>query len=159
MMVMAVIVEPSVSREKLDALLAEGSEHSSLDYKEALDLGKGSARDIVELAKDVAAMQAEPDGGYIVVGADDHGNPVPGLVPDLARHFDDATLRAKLGKYLTEPEIRVRQHEVNGMTVVLIYIAPHPNGWAIFHQPGDYEHNGKTKTVFRDRLRQRAQKP
>lgn len=149
MMVMAVIVEPSVSREKLDALLAEGSEHSSLDYKEVLDLGKGSARGIVELAKDVAAMQAEPDGGYIVVGADDHGNPVPGLTPDLACHFDDATLRAKLGKYLTEPEIRVGQHEVNGMTVVLIYVAPHPNGWAIFHQPGDYEHNGKTKTVFR----------
>lgn len=148
---MAVVVEPVVHQEKLLALLAEQSEQSVLDYKRVLNLGKGDARDVVELAKDVAAMQAEPHGGYIVVGADDHGQPVPDLTPDLAKHFDDATLRQKLAKYLTEPTIRSARHEVNGHTVVLIHVEESVVGWSVFHAPGEYEDpkTGKKETVFR----------
>ncbi|WP_191246282.1 hypothetical protein [Amycolatopsis deserti] len=65
---MAVVVEPVVTREKLLALLAEQHEQSALDYKTSLNLGKGHARDVVELAKDCAAMRAEPLGGYILIG-------------------------------------------------------------------------------------------
>jgi predicted HTH transcriptional regulator len=146
---MAVVVEPIVTSEKLRALLAEQCEHSSLDYKRPLNLAKGNAEGIVELAKDVAAMQSEPMGGYLIIGADDHGRPVAGLTPELAAHFDDATLRQKLGKYLTEPEIRVGEHEVDGNRFVLIYIAPSSAGWCIFRAPGEYEENGKKKYVFR----------
>jgi predicted HTH transcriptional regulator len=139
---MAVVVEPIVSREKLLALLDEQSESSTLDYKRTLNLGKGNAEAVVELAKDVAAMQSESAGGYIVIGADDHGVPVADLTADLAKHFDDATLRQKLGIYLTEPEVRSAQHEVDGQTLVLIYVAPSEHGWCIFKQPGEYERAG-----------------
>ena len=144
---MAVVVEPIVTLEKLRALLDEHSEYSTLDYKSFLKLGKGNARDVVELAKDVAAMQAEPHGGYIVIGADDHGQPAPGLTPELAKHFDDATLRQKLGMYLTEPNTRSTQHEIDGHLFVLIYVAPNDIGWCIFNSPGEYEEeeNGKKK--------------
>lgn len=146
---MAVIVEPIVTQEKLLAVLAEQSEQSALDYKRVLDLGKGSARDTVELAKDVAAMQAEPEGGYIVIGADDHGVPVSDLTAELAKHFDDATLRKKLAKYLTEPDVRTAQHTVDDKLLVLIYVAPSSHGWCILHAPGEYENQGKKHTVFR----------
>jgi hypothetical protein len=68
---MAVVVEPILTEEKLRSLLAEAHEQPCLDYKRSLDLTV--RRDVVELAKDVAAMQSEAAGGYIVVGADDHG--------------------------------------------------------------------------------------
>lgn len=49
-------------------------------------------------------MRAEPLGGYIVVGADDNGKPTDGLLEDVkAKHFDEATLRGKVQKFLTEP--------------------------------------------------------
>lgn len=56
----AVVVEPIVTEEKLRSLLAEQRELTCLDYKTRLDLGKGNARDTVELAKDVAALQGRP---------------------------------------------------------------------------------------------------
>ncbi len=65
------VVEPNVSREKLGQLLDEQHESESLDYEATCDLRE--RRDVVELAKDVGAMQV--DGGFIVVGADDRGNP------------------------------------------------------------------------------------
>src|SRR5579884_1874979 len=150
---MAVIVEPVVTREKAAALLAEQSEHSCLDYKHPLD--PATTRDLVELAKDVAAMQAEPDGGYLLIGADDHGNPVAGLTDSCARHFDDATLRRKLGKYLSEPEIRTARHEFKGILTVLIYVQPSPYGFCIIHAPGEYEEplgdaeKPRKRTIFR----------
>jgi hypothetical protein len=57
------------SEEKLRLLLVEGHESEQLDYKAACDLSQ--VRDKVELAKDLGAMQAL--GGYMVIGADDHG--------------------------------------------------------------------------------------
>lgn len=123
---MAAVVEPIVTEEKLLALLGEQSEQSVLDYKAPLDLSK--REEVVEFAKGVAAMRSNPDGGYIVIGADDRGTVVPGLTSDLARHFDEATLRPKLEKYLTAPEIHTACHQVDGHNVVLVYIAPAPNG-------------------------------
>src|SRR5207244_1139014 len=89
-------IEPSVSFEKLGHLLAEGHESELLDFKGASDLSE--TRDTVEFAKDIGAMQVL--GGYIVVGADDHGNPTGGLTTEQAQFFDESRLRAKLRKYL-----------------------------------------------------------
>jgi hypothetical protein len=145
---MAVIVEPILTLEKLHELLAEGHEQQALDFKKTLDLN--DRRDVVELSKDVAAMQAEELGGYIVIGADDHGNVVPDLTPQLAKLFDEATLRGKLKRYIAEPfDVRTAQHDVKGSTVVLLYVAPNLEGWCIFTANGEYENSGKRTTVFR----------
>src|SRR5690348_15679102 len=118
---MAVVVEPVLTEEKLRSLLAEGHEQSSLDYKSGLDLGQ--RRDTVELVKDVAAMQAEPAGGYIVVGADDQGAVVPNLVAAHASLFDEARLRGKLQRYIAEPfDVRSALHQIDGQNVVLVYV-------------------------------------
>lgn len=147
---MAVVVEPIVTAEKLAALLAEQCEQSELDYKSTLNLAKGQAKDLIEFAKDVAAMQSNPDGGYIVVGADDKGQ-VIGLSAELAKHFDEATLRPKLEKYLTAPKIHCQVHDHDGKAVALVYIAPNPYGWCVIHTNGEYNEpgSGKPKIIFR----------
>lgn len=116
----SMLVEPVVNRTKLDELLAEQHESESLDYKRRLDLNE--TRDRVELAKDVGAMQSV--GGYIVVGADDRGVPVADLAPAEQGLFDDATIRDKLRKYLSQPiDIRCGRHEIDGKHLALIYVA------------------------------------
>lgn len=148
---MSVVVEPVLTQEKLLALLAEGHEQPTLDYKRTLDLNE--RRDWIEITKDLAAMQAESAGGYIVVGADDHGVVVPELTDELSRLFDEATLRAKVKSYIAEPfDIRTAVHRIQNHNVALIYTAAHQEGWAIFTADGAYEHprgSGKTATVFR----------
>lgn len=67
----AVVVEPVVTVEKLRTLLAVGCEVSSLDFKQPVGLDDHS--EVVEFAKDIAAMRS--CGGYLVIGADDQGNP------------------------------------------------------------------------------------
>jgi hypothetical protein len=57
-----VVVDGVVSDEKLSELLALQTEYPELDFKGKIDLS--ITRDVVELAKDVGAMQVH--GGYIV---------------------------------------------------------------------------------------------
>jgi len=147
---MAVVVEPILTEEKLRSLLAEKHEQSYLDYKRSHNLAL--RRDNVELAKDVAAMQSESAGRYLVVGADDLGAPVPDLTPQLAKHFDEATLRPKLAGYLAEPfTIRCALHDIDGSAIALVYVGPSEHGWCIFQAAGEYEDAaGKKKIVFRE---------
>ncbi|MGK8525040.1 hypothetical protein ACRS6B_27455 [Nocardia asteroides] len=49
----AIVVEPVVSEEKVQALLALGAELTNLDYKSKVDLNDHPS--LVEFAKDVAA--------------------------------------------------------------------------------------------------------
>src|SRR6266702_2332309 len=145
---MAVVVEPVLSDEKLRSLLDEGHEQPSLDYKRTLNLAE--RQDIVEFAKDVAAMQSQELGGYIVIGADDHGAVVPDVTPDFAKLLDEATVRGKLMKYLAEPlDIHCAEHAVSGHTVILIYVGPHQHGWAVFKCEGTYQDGKRQATVFR----------
>lgn len=147
---MAVVVEPVLTEEKLRLLLAEGHEQSSLDYKRKLNLD--DKRDVVELAKDVAAMQSEPLGGYVVVGADDNGHVVAEMTEQLASLFDETKVRAKLKKYLAEPfEIRVARHVINNSIVILIYAGPAEHGWCVFAVNGEYSAPGQRAptVVFR----------
>lgn len=139
-----VVVEPVVTQEKLQELLMEASEQSALDYKEALDLSE--RRDLVEIAKDVAAMQAEPSGGYLVIGADDHGNPTGRLYEGQIRGFDEATLRPKLQKYIPTLTIHTAAHCLSGKWLVLIYVAPSVDGCCVFRVEGAYQ-DGKNKVI------------
>jgi hypothetical protein len=131
-------VEPVVSEEKLRVLLAEQHESTSLDYKREADLS--IKRTAVELAKDVAAMQVE--GGFIVVGADDHGHPTGLVTPADASLFDEARLRSKLRRWLPEPfGILTASHVIDGNLMVLIYVEPNPAGWVVMADDGRYDNN------------------
>jgi hypothetical protein len=147
---LAVIVEPVLTEEKLRELLAAGHEESGLDYKSALNLA--DRHDIVELAKDLGAMQAEELGGFVVIGVDNFGKLLPASMPSTQLVlFDESKLRAKMKNYLPEPfDLRTATHVVNGNSIVLIYIGPSALGWCVFATDGVYRNSkGKDEIVFR----------
>lgn len=134
---MAFVVQRFVGEEKLGELLREQAESPSLDYKRVLDLR--DKKDLCELAKDLGAMQIL--GGYIVIGADDHGTVTGDLTDDLVPFFDESRLRAKVTKYLPDNiDLLVATHvDDDGKNVVLIYVGVNPDGFAIFKIDGAYE--------------------
>ena len=138
------VVEPTAGDEKLRQLLAEGHESPSLDYKSTVDLSVH--HDVVELVKDLAAMRAEALGGYIVVGAADDGTPTDGLSDDRkAALFDEATLRGKVGKYLSEPlQLLAGLHVVDGHRYACVYVGPTERGFEVLRLEGTHD----KKTVF-----------
>ena len=142
-----VIVEPIVSEERLRQLLDEQAESGPLDYKSRCDLREKA--NLVELAKDIGAFQI--DGGYVVVGADNQGRPSHEVTWDHSALFDEATLRAKLRKWLPEPlELLAGAHEINGDLFVLIYVGPSLDGFAVFQADGQsVKTAGKEVTAFR----------
>ena len=75
----------SVDLDRLRALLAQAAESDDLDYKATWDPREKS--DLIELCKDIAAMESMPTGGYILVGADDHGSPSGMFAGDPASNF------------------------------------------------------------------------
>jgi hypothetical protein len=138
-----------VTRDKLVELLAVQTELPELDYKRECNLS--TAGGLVALTKDIGAMSIL--GGYLVVGADDHGNAV-GLPGGQASLFDQATLSAKIAKYLSSGvDVRSGVHELDDGTgpraVALVWVGPHPDGWCVFTRNGDYTEAGKTKIAFR----------
>ena len=138
------VVEPTASEEKLRQLLAEGHESSALDYKATLDLAQH--HDVVELAKDLAALRGEPLGGYVVVGAADDGSETDGLSDDRkASLFDEAALRGKVQKFLTEPlQLLSGVHIVDGHRYACVYVGPVRRGFEVFRVEGAHD-----KTIFR----------
>jgi hypothetical protein len=140
------VIEPNVTKDKLLQLLDEGAESEMLDFKETCDLS--SKKDEVEVAKDVGAMQVE--GGFIVIGADSQGRPTGRFTEAQAKLFDEATLRAKLAKWIPEPfQLKVAVHRHDGNLFALVYVGPNPKGCCIFQADGQYMKNGKEVTVFR----------
>ena len=141
-----VVVEALVSEEKLRQLLDEQAESAALDFKSECDLSQKPA--LVELAKDVGALQMR--GGFIVFGADDRGRPTGGLTKGTVPLFDEARLRSKLRKWIPDPlELLSARHEVDGTSLVLMYVGASPLGFAVFQADGKYLLNGKEVTVFR----------
>jgi len=135
-----------VDEPALVRLLAEQAEASWLDFKGDADLGDQQA--LVEIVKDIGAMSM--DGGYLVIGADDKGRPAgsPLTRPEL---FDEARLSAKVKKYLSGVVLRTATHSQADQDYVVVHVAPHPDGFAIFTQDGQYTHRstGKQNTAFR----------
>jgi hypothetical protein len=146
-----IVLDGRVTDEKLAELLDLQTEHPMLDFKEIIDLTTTSG--VVELAKDVGAFQVA--GGYLIGGVDGHGIPtgqMDGCDPQL---FDSANLVPKLAQFLPEPlTIHSRVTEWKGHTVVILYIAPHPDGYAVFKSVGQYPRPGgkpgEMKVVFRE---------
>jgi hypothetical protein len=138
------VVEPTAGYEKLSQLLTEGHESASLDYKSTLDLSLH--HDVIELVKDLAALRAEDLGGYIVVGAADDGSPTDGLSDDRkAALFDEAALRGKVNKYLSEPlQLLSGVHVLDGHRFACVYVGPSARGFEVLRVEGTNE----KKTVF-----------
>jgi len=136
----------SVSEQTLIELLKEGSEATWLDYKDTLDLTQ--KRDLVELAKDIGAMQV--DGGYIVVGADNAGQPSKRFTLNHTRRFDEASLRQQLEKWIPGNfDLRTAIHEVEGQVYALIFTGPRRERHCVFKETGRYEgRDGKPVEVF-----------
>jgi len=141
-----VVLDGRVTDEKLAELLALQGEHPTLDFKQLVDPNETGS--LVEFAKDVGAFQVA--GGYIIAGVDGHGVPNGSMDGCDRRLFDEANLTPKLLRYLPEGlTIHPRVTTWQGHTVVSVFIAPHPDGYAVFKIDGQYERNGDTKTVFR----------
>jgi hypothetical protein len=72
---MAVVVKPVLLPEKPRSFLAERCEQTDLDFKTECDLS--TRYNVVSLVKDIAAMQSNDHGAYIVIGAADDGTRSP----------------------------------------------------------------------------------
>jgi hypothetical protein len=136
-------VARGVAIEVARSLLADANESSNLDYKHSVDLD--DQRACVELAKDVAAFSAQ--GGYLLIGADDHGQPTGAVTERHFQLFDDATVRGKLGRYLpSSVDFEVGRHQLDGVRIVLIRVNPHSDGFVAMENDG--VHGSPPKTVF-----------
>jgi len=134
-----VVLDGSVTAERLGGLLDLGRESPDLDYKGACDLAK--TQDLVELVKDVAAMMMA--GGYLVIGADNRGKPTGALSSKDTGKFDEARLRSKLEKYIEGTiTVSTQSHEIDGSLVVIIFVPPSPGGYAMCRCTGQYTDPG-----------------
>jgi Schlafen, AlbA_2 len=146
-----IVLDGRVTDEKLAELLDLQTEHPQLDFKKVIDLTTTAG--VVELAKDVGAFQVA--GGYIVIGVDGHGVPTGDMDGCDPQHFDSANLVPKLSQFLPEPlTIHSRVVEWKSHTVVILFIAPHPEGYAVFKAVGQYPkpggRSGEMKVIFRE---------
>lgn len=140
-------LHPALTEELVRQLLDEG-EHSGLDYKTSLDVS--DTAELVAVTKDIGAMKALGDGGFLIIGANDDGTLSGQVTEAHASLLDEARLRGKLAKYLPEPvQIATRTVEIDGERVVVIHVAPHPSGFAVFKADGNYMRNEKPATEFR----------
>lgn len=134
----------SVDLDRLRGLLARGAESDDLDYKTTWDPRLKS--DLIELCKDIAAMESLPDGGYIVIGADDHGAPSGMFSPEAARDFDEQKIRSRVVAVLGEPlDLSAALHRIESQAFLLIGVGANRDGMRIMSKDGEYEN----KTVWR----------
>lgn len=120
-----------VGEEKLAELLALGAEHSSLDFKRELNLHEPVKK--LDFIKDCAAMMNQPQGGYLVIGANDDGTPAPGSMAPTKEMFDSAALTEIVRGYVDAPiDIRAQVHTLHlagaPARMAVIYIAPPADG-------------------------------
>ncbi|AKV85464.1 hypothetical protein AKG07_03210 [Microbacterium sp. CGR1] len=134
----------SVDLDRVRGLLARGAESDDLDFKAEWDPSQKS--DLIELCKDIAAMESLPDGGYIVVGADDHGAPSGLFAPRAVRDFDEQKIRSKVAAVLGEPiDFSAALHRIESNDFFLIGVGPNRDGMRIMPKDGEYAN----KTIWR----------
>jgi hypothetical protein len=135
----------AVDLDVLRSLLARGAESDDLDYKSAFDLSAKSS--VMEIVKDVAAMESLVSGGYIVIGADDAGGPSGTFDARDASSFDEQRVRSKIVSYLGEPlDFSSALHSVDGQPYLLIGVGPNRDGMRIMSKIGQYD----DKTVWQE---------
>ncbi len=142
----AEMFEPlALTASNVESLLSSGPERSSLDFKSTCDLSNRKA--LVEIVKDIAAFAVY--GGYLLIGADEHGVPTGELTEQQAKQFDEATLRPKVEQYVKGLTFHTQTFRFDGKWIAVVCVLPHPDGWAVMEREGAYsDANGRTKTVF-----------
>ncbi|TQJ32623.1 putative DNA-binding protein [Microbacterium sp. SLBN-146] len=134
----------SVDLDRLRALLARGAESDDLDFKVTWDPQRKA--ELIELCKDIAAMESLSAGGYIVVGADDQGAPSGKFTPEPARDFDEQRVRSKIASVLGEPiNLSAALHNIESNDFLLIGVGPNVDGIRIMSKDGEHE----SRTVWR----------
>jgi hypothetical protein len=94
-------------------------------------------------------MQSIPTGGYVLVGVDDAGVPSSRLGQLDVKQFDPANLHRIAEGYLPTVQVRSATHNIDGVTVAIIWIGPpEPPGAAIIVRDGQYQDRAKSKHVF-----------
>ena len=137
------MIENILSNERMEELLDAGIEHESLDYKEKFDPRK--THDIVELAKDIAAM-ANTKGGYLVIGVNKNFERV-GIEHELK--LDEAEIRNKIYKYFSGVEFYCKEYRDHENRRYFIIYVP-PQEYALPAIEGKYsDKKGREKIVFR----------
>lgn len=122
--------------ETLRHLLAMQAESDTLDFKRGIHLDR--RRDLVLLAKDIAAMSAT--GGHLVIGADERGVPTGALAERELDLLDEARLAAKLARFLPPlTAFRTAWHRIGGHAVAVIAVVPHPRGLCVMAADGEHE--------------------
>jgi hypothetical protein len=141
-----------ITDEKLLELLAVGGEHPALDFKRELNLGDSAKK--LDFIKDCAAMMNLPQGGYLVVGAEDNGTPAQNVGAPSKEMFDSARLTQTVKGYVDGAvDIRAQVHSVeieNALaSFALIYVAPPSDGIpAIMSKNGVIPGDQGNKPVF-----------
>ena len=137
------MIENTLPNERIEELLNAGIEHDSLDYKETFD--PREAHDIVELAKDIAAM-ANTKGGYLVIGVDKNFRRV-GIKHELI--LDEAEIRSKIYKYFPGVDFYCKEYkDGESRRYFIIYVPPQEYVFPAIE--GKYsDKKGREKIVFR----------
>lgn len=146
-----IIVDGRTDVEKLEELLATGTECTELEFKEILELGKNK-RDELSLVLDIVSMANHYPGGYIIVGASDDGAPSERTECTDWEQFDGARLTDKVRRYVDAPlTVISSRHVIEGHTYCLICVQSHAEGLPVpFSKLGQYQDgDSKACIVFR----------
>ncbi len=137
------MIEDILSNERIEELIGAGIEHESLDYKERFD--PRETHDIVELAKDIAAM-ANTKGGYLVIGVNRKFERI-GIEHELK--LDEADIRTKMHKYFPGIEFYCKEYRDNQNRRYFIIYVP-PQGCVLPAIEGKYsDKKGRERIAFR----------
>jgi len=135
----------TVDADLLRSLLARAAESDDLDYKSTWDPGERS--DLVELCKDIAAMESLSNGGYVVVGCDDRGNPSGTFSVTDSSKFDEQRIRSRVVSVLGEPiDLSCALHRFGDHDFFVLGVGPNRDGMRIMPKDGEYP----GKTVWRE---------
>lgn len=135
----------SVDADLLRTLLARSAESDDLDYKSTWDPGERS--DLVELCKDIAAMESLSNGGYVLVGSDDRGNPSGTFSVTDPSKFDEQKIRSRVVSVLGEPiDLSCSLHRFGDHDFFVLGVGPNRDGMRIMPKDGEYP----GKTVWRE---------
>lgn len=127
----------NVDLDTLRVLLTRSVESQDLDYKGTWDVNdKG---EVVEITKDIAAMESLGSGGYIVIGADDFGTPSGTYAVQNTKDYDEQRVRSKIVAHLGEPlDISVALHSLDGDDFLILGVGPNREGLRIMPKVGQY---------------------
>lgn len=137
------------NEDLLRALLARGAETDDLDFKATWNPQRTS--DLVELCKDVAAMESLPSGGCIVVGALDNGSPSGMFAPTNPKDFDEQRVRSKIVALIGEPlDLKIALYVLGSNTFLLLKVGANSDGMRVLPHEGKYRvDNSKEKIAWR----------